>query len=160
MGDGVAHVGVERGAAFHVGSQPELEHRDAASSGAFGRIQRHVGIAQQVGAFVGAGLGDTDRTTTGDAASVDPGRTAQDLKQTLRHDLHGLAVGHAMGDHREFVASQSRHHVAGPHRVGQPARGFDQQRVAGRMAEAVVDELEVVEVDQQRRHAGVARPRI
>ena len=50
---------------------------------------------------------------------------------------------------REFVATETRGGVARPDARGQPARHFEQERVAGGVAEAVVHCLEVVEIHHQ-----------
>ena len=68
----------------------------------------------------------------------------------FRHPPHPLAVG-AGRDHRELVAADPRQGVGGAqHRVGAGGR-LDQDRVADLVAVAVIDPLEVVEVDQQHR---------
>ncbi len=54
---------------------------------------------------------------------------------------------------RELVAAQARHRVVGPQRRFQPTGDGHQQLVAGRVAEAVVDDLEAVEVEEQHRRA-------
>jgi hypothetical protein len=50
-----------------------------------------------------------------------------------------------------------RDRVAGPHAPEKPFGDSNQQRVAGRMTEAVVDEFELVQVQRQHRHrSGIA----
>jgi hypothetical protein len=49
----------------------------------------------------------------------------------------------------EFVAGQPGHDVGAAHAVQQPARDLAQHRVAGQVAEAVVEELEAVHVQVQ-----------
>ena len=61
------------------------------------------------------------------------------------------------GDHRELVAAEPRHQVVAAQRVRQPQRDVADQFVADRMAERVVDVLEMVEIDIEhrgRRRAG------
>ena len=53
----------------------------------------------------------------------------------------------------ELVAAEARRGVGGAHAPDQPPRGLAQELVAGRVAEAVVDVLERVEVDEQDRGA-------
>ena len=57
-----------------------------------------------------------------------------------------------LDEHRELVAAEAGHRVAGADRVAQPVGDLDQQLVAGGVAEAVVDLLEAVEVQEQDRH--------
>ena len=62
------------------------------------------------------------------------------------NDLGGL--GHVTGleQHGELVAPEAGHGVTGPGRASQPLGDGDEQLVAGGVAEAVVDHLEVVDV--------------
>jgi hypothetical protein len=61
----------------------------------------------------------------------------------------------ALAQDDELVASEPRHHVAGAHGAHEPAGDPAQQRVAGVVAEGVVDRLEVVQVDEH--HGGAPR---
>ncbi len=54
-------------------------------------------------------------------------------------------------DERELVATQPRHGVGIAHALRQPLGGLPQHHVARGVAEAVVDRLEVVEVDEEQR---------
>ena len=81
-------------------------------------------------------------------------------------------VEHAVGDgerhaeagrvgqqDRELVATEARDDVAGAQRIAHAVGDGDQQLVAGGVAQAVVDQLEVVEIEEQhdRLHARVRR---
>ena len=67
-------------------------------------------------------------------------------------DRHHLGVVVAdRGNHRELVAAEPRHQVVAAQRVRQPQRDVADQLVADRMAERVVDVLEMVEVDIEHR---------
>ena len=57
----------------------------------------------------------------------------------------------AHAHHHELVAAYARDGVFATHAALQPARHFLQQQVAVVVAQGVVDELEVVEVDEQQR---------
>ena len=72
-------------------------------------------------------------------------------------ELLQLLAAHRLGnDDRELVAAEpARGHLVGNHRL-EAARDLLQQMVAGDVAEAVVDRLEPVEVDQQHRALGAA----
>ena len=56
--------------------------------------------------------------------------------------------------HDELVAAQPGHQVAVAGRAPQPGGQLDEHDVAGVVAEAVVDRLEAVEVEQQQRRRG------
>lgn len=53
----------------------------------------------------------------------------------------------------ELVAADPRDGVAVPKRTPQPIRDDDQQLVAEQVAEAVVDVLELIDVDEQQAHS-------
>ena len=80
-------------------------------------------------------------------------------------------VAHALGDlprlvgarkvleqDGELVAAEPRSGVLGTQAAGQPLRGRAQQLVADRVAEAVVDRLEVVEIDEHHGELTVVAP--
>ena len=60
---------------------------------------------------------------------------------------------------RELVAAEARRRVDRPQALLQPGRDLDQELVAGGVAEAVVDRLEVVEVEEQQGDVVPAAPR-
>ena len=59
--------------------------------------------------------------------------------------------------HGELVAAQARERVARPHAALEPARGADQQLVAGLVSEAVVDRLEAIEIEVEHREQRIAQ---
>ena len=63
-------------------------------------------------------------------------------------------------EHRDLLAAPARDDVGGSQPLGQPAHDLDQHLVADCVAEAVVDRLEAVEVDdeQPRRHGSANDP--
>ena len=71
------------------------------------------------------------------------------LDELLRHAGHAAVVGEVGQDDDELVAAQARHGVARRAAPAQPVGHLAQQHVAGLVAEAVVDGLEAVEVDEQ-----------
>ena len=56
-------------------------------------------------------------------------------------------VGAGGGDDRELVAAETRHHVVVTQAAAQPLGDHADQLVADRVAERVVDVLEVIEID-------------
>jgi len=65
----------------------------------------------------------------------------------VRH-LIRLSIGHK---DQKFVATDPSYCIDFPGRRPQPLRTCTQDLVAGRMAEGVVDRLELIDVDEQRR---------
>src|SRR5882724_5149657 len=62
-----------------------------------------------------------------------------------------LGVLNPFQQHHELVAAKPCNHVAGAHTTAEPGRHLDQQGIARRMTQRVVDDLEPVEVDEQNR---------
>src|SRR5579862_9528492 len=58
-------------------------------------------------------------------------------------------------ENRKLIGPEPHHRVGGPHRLDHPPGDNLQQFVARRMAQAVVDQFEIVDVDQ-----GHARPTV
>ena len=80
----------------------------------------------------------------------DPRGLAQRQPQAIeqRFDLGGIAQ--AFADDHELVAAQPGDIVVRSQRTAQPARHLHQHQIAGGVAEAVVDRLEVVQVEHAR----------
>ncbi len=77
-----------------------------------------------------------------------------------RH-LAGRAAGPGGGQqHRELVAAQPRHQVAGTHAVREAVRDDLEDPVPDRMPECVVDHLEAVQVEQQESDPATAARRV
>ena len=154
--DAAGEVGLEleplEGARVHL----LLEQLDAVLALLLGQVHGHVGVAQH---DLGrrrpvVDRGDADAGGDHDLAAVDAERAAEVVEQAQGEADRADLVAAVLDQHRELVAAEAgRHRVAGQglaESLGHP----DQQLVADRVAEAVVDGLEVVEVDEQ--HAGHA----
>ena len=75
------------------------------------------------------------------------------ISATTRSAAHRVVV--QVGEqHQEAVPAGAGEHVRGAERLLQPRGQEPHQLVAGAVAERVVDELEVVEVDVQQRDSG------
>ena len=102
-----------------------------------------------------AAVGDTDGDVAVHSRAVgDTDRLADRRLCTLGHRGTGCRVG-TSDHHRELVAAEAGNRVAGPQQPQQSLADDLQHDVAGRMAEAVVDQLEVVEIEAQHRHGHV-----
>ncbi|MEZ5262905.1 MAG: hypothetical protein R2755_14305 [Acidimicrobiales bacterium] len=93
-----------------------------------------------------------------DLGPVDHQRLGQPVEHPLGHQAQGVGVGGAgvLEQHGELVAAHAGGGVARSQAVGQPVGQLHQQAVAGGVAQAVVDHLEVVEVDEQHHRIGPA----
>ena len=85
---------------------------------------------------------------------------AELVQQLLRHRRRLARLGDVLEEHAELVAADARDEVVAAHARLQ-ARGHDlQQAVADLVAEAVVDLLEVVHVEEQERRGLVVPARV
>jgi hypothetical protein len=133
----------------------ERPHR--AGAGRLGGVHRQVGVAQQL---VGvAASGDRPHAHAGPGVHLPAGhldRLAQVGGQPLGHRQRLPFAADPVQQHRELVPAEPRGGVALPQPCPQPLGHRLQDPVAGRVAEAVVDGPEVVEVQQQQRGGGAA----
>src|SRR5674476_331135 len=91
---------------------------------------------------------NSDTDGNDEVASADIKRTNELLLDAFSH-LHGIRLIGELQQDDEFVAAKSPDSIVAAH-AGLHAFGhFDQQLIAGQMPEAVVDQLEVVEVQKQ-----------
>ena len=99
---------------------------------------------------------------TGVDGDVLQGERLSQRRAQLARDSGGLLMARAIEQDRELVAAQAHQQVAGPQVLAQAGADLYQQHVACLVAEAVVDLLEPVQVQQQQRLAprlGVRHPR-
>ncbi len=109
-----------------------------------------------VGFVVGVD-GDADAGRHEQLVALDGEGLGGGIKDFFRHDLGMDGVFQLGQDDHELVAAESRHRIAFAQAFEQPSRGLAQQLVADGVAEAVVDLLELVEVDDHQGHH-VLRP--
>jgi hypothetical protein len=117
-------------------------------------VQRDVGLAHEVGA-IGAVLG-RERHADADAdvrlVAEDLERAAQVLEDAVERALDSVVEVLLLEQDGELVAAEAGDGFGAAENPAQPAGDFLDQRIAGEVAEAVVDVLEPVEVEQQDRH--------
>ena len=82
-------------------------------------------------------------------------RRTQDLEDALGDDLRPHAEGGVLNEQDELVPTETPHRVAVPQHRGQPCGDRHEELVAHRMAQRVIDVLEVVEVEK---HDGAGDP--
>ena len=129
-----------------------VEDLEPVASELLGPVHRRVGVAQQ----------HVRRRTVADgeaeagreehlAAVVEDERLGQHLVEPVGDREHRALAGHVLGEDHELVATEAGDGVVGPHDGAQPLGEADEQLVAGPVAEAVVDDLEPVEVEEEDR---------
>ena len=133
-----------------------LEQPVAALAVALGDVHRGVGVADQlVGVGRAPGLGDRDAQAGADDEVVvlELERAADALEDPLGGLDRGRQVLDVLEQDRELVAAEPRGGVGRADAGRDPLRHLEQHAVADGVTEAVVDGLEVVEIDEQHRHA-------
>ena len=85
--------------------------------------------------------------------AVDPERAGEGVQHPLGH--HIGVVGAALEEQGEFIAADSGGGVAGTNALGDALPCLDEEIVGGGVAQAVVDEFEVIEVDGDHGHRTV-----
>ena len=122
-----------------------------------GAIERGISTFDQVlGEHMLGALGDAD-------AEADCGL---DRAQAVRQRDAGMQAtgkieqivpaGLALAEHDELVAPEARHHVIGMHCMLEALGDADQQLIAGGVPIAIIDLLEVVEIEVKQRKRLVA----
>ena len=131
-----------------------LEDFDAVAADALGVIHREFGVLEHLLGAVRLAFGErqADRGGEEDFAVVEGDRRAQacgacvSAKATMRAgSLSDIRIS------GELVARQPRQRVLRLEQPGQPARDGEQDRIADRDADRIVDLLEAVEIDHQHR---------
>jgi hypothetical protein len=100
--------------------------------------------------------GDPDRGADDVLDVARAQRLLEDVEQAVGELLGALAAVDVSRDHDELVAAEARQHVTGTQRAGQATCDGPQDVVARTMAERVVHDLELVEVDEQHRDVAPA----
>ena len=135
------------GVGVHVGPV----HLEASLAVALGKVHGEVGVPKQiVGRLLRAlAEGDADAGPHRDVVVVDAERRNEGFGDALGDHLGCLGHRARLDQHGELVATETGDRVTGPGGGSEPFGHGDQQAVAGRVSEAVVDRLEVVEVQEQ-----------
>ena len=130
-----------------------VEDREAGLAVGLRHVHRDVGVADDVRGDLGgvAGARDADARGDRDVLVADEVRRPELAHEPLGHRDGALQVRRVLGQHGELVAAEPGHEVAVPDGAGDPLGDRDEQGVAGGVAERVVDDLEVVEVEEQDR---------
>ena len=157
--DGFEQVAFEQFAARQIGVHGGVIDAGAVAAFVLGAIERHVGIAQNVGGIADTAVddGDADRGADDDVVAADRIGRAERIDDAAGDSLQRVGIGFAGGDDGEFVAAEPRHQILAAHDAAQPLGDVENELVADVMAERVVDVLEVIEIDIEhggRRAAG------
>ena len=133
--------------------------RVTVTAGFLHRVHRNVSVLEQRRAVVGVARIDADADARADVDldSLDEERRPEAPAQRVRHDLGSTHESGLLGrvalevgkKDQELIAALTCDNVRLSDRGAQPRSDCFEQFVAGGMPEAVVDQLEVVEVDEE-----------
>ncbi len=155
---GVCQVRAELEALEHLLPHARPVDLPTALAVVLGGVHGDVGVAQQaLDRVVRIAEGDADRRPGVGGHTGSEGDRLGKLGQQPIGDLERGVGRLALDEHGELVAAQSGDRVGPADDGTQAAADLLQHAVAGGVAEAVVDGLEVVEVDAQHRRAGGRR---
>ncbi len=119
----------------------------------FGLVQGQTGVFHQ-GLRVTTvqwRAGEAHRAGDADQLIVDEHRLVQRGQHLGGGGVPGFLIG-VVDQHGKFVTGKARQYVGRAQGIAQAPRQADQQFVTGLVAKAVVDALEVIDVDQQQAH--------
>ena len=157
FGERLAQVHLELHAVLHGVLHPALEHDEAVLAVPLGAVHRDVRVAQELLRGVAVSRRDPDARGHGDAVLLvlpELEGVLERVEQALGDQFGAGVQRELLGDHHELVPAEAPERV-GPADHAVQARGDRlQELVADGVAEGVVDALEVVEVDEQRRRTG------
>ena len=147
-----AQIGLERQPVGALRAHARPEHLDAIAAAVLGVAHGDLGVLEHVvalGVQLRIEQGDADRGRQADLALGEGDRRRQRAAHGLGelHDMFGIGFGN--DDDRERVAGNAGQRVLRLQQARQPARGRQQDRIAGGHADALVDLLEPVEIDAQ-----------
>ena len=132
-----------------------VEQLDAPPSQLLGREHGYVRVAQEPGRRVVLAFRDDrpDARIEEDLVGVQRERLIEHTAQAPGERDHVLGARDVVADDRQLVAAEARQPVAGPQHSGEPPGNRGEQLIAGFVAEAVVDDLEVVEIEDHQADA-------
>ena len=160
--DRVAEVGLDEQALLGRHPHRGVEDLKARFAKLLGPVHRGVGVSKYVrGLLIPLGAqGDADADRDGDFAAVEVERLVRGGEEPVGDRLEIVRILDAVEQHRELVAPEpgegavtpeTSHRVARPQGALQPFRQRHQQFVAGAVAQAVVDDLEAIDIDEEHR---------
>ncbi len=147
--DGAAQFGLQREAVGFPGAHRRLVDVDAVAADALGVIHRKLGVLDDLLGQLGLRIGQrqADRGGEEDLAVVEGDRRADGLADGLGEGGDAGGVLFRQQDQPELVAGEPRQRVLRLQDAGQAACQRQQDGIADRDADGIVDLLEAVEVD-------------
>ena len=136
---------------MRLSTQRRHEESVRAPAVGLGVIEREVGIGDQVVGIAPVVGRDRDAGAAADVQDVVG--DVERLRELREHRVDDLGddarIAAVRDDHDEFVAAEPADLAAARGHAGEALRHLDQQPVAGRMTDGVIDVLEAVEIEQR-----------
>jgi len=126
-------------------------------------VHREVGVAQHVlaaGVVLAVGQHDAETQRGEELAAFDDHRRAERVDDAAGDPVAALVADRPGQQQRELVAAQAGQEVVRAQAGADALADFDQQRVAGGVAQRVVDQLEAIHVDQHQRERATLVERV
>ena len=134
-----------------VAMHARVEHDVLTLAVRFGPIYRDVSVAEDSFNVVAIWMAQRHADAGGDHhfTSIEGERAAELSSDVVGHRGRLCLAGDAVEQHHELIAAKAGDGVLGPSAGQQSGGRLHQQLVADGVAEAVVDQLETVQVDEQ-----------
>ena len=157
----IAQIEFQRAAHLQADVHFRLEEPPDRPAIRLGEVERDIGAFQQFVIRLAIAGRDCDPDADADrqAVAFDLVRRAENLDDAAGEDRRIFRLIEAGLQNGEFVAAEAGDRVDFAHAGLQPLRHRAQQRVADRMAERIVDLLEVIEIKAQHSEATTGRGR-
>ena len=145
----VPQLGLQRQTIAPARAHRRLEHFDAVAADALAVIHGELGVFQDLFLARRLSLGkrQADRGGEQDFAVVEGDRSAQGLADGIGES--GDAVGLALGEQQQavLIAAQPRQGILRLEQAAEPPRQRQQDRIADRDPDRIIDLLETIEID-------------
>src|SRR5918992_1643225 len=155
-----SQVVFESGAGPLRGARPRVEYLEASFAAGLRAIHREVGVTEKLLVSFDSNPAKRDPNAGGDdnLAPVTEQRHVQRFLHSLPHTGRVGRIPQVVEEYGEFVTAEPRKHIARPHGSLEPPRNTGEQAIAGQVAEAVVDLLEPIEIEEEQTNGPVRSP--
>src|SRR5690242_15146338 len=132
-----------------------VEYLESGASLLFRAVERQVRAAKQMLRMIIrlAVHGDAQTHRRECLVLADANRGLERRLQSLGNASRVTRLTYVLEQERKFVATEAREHIERPKATREAPRHFEQQLVSGDVAKAVVDRLEIVEIEEQHAEA-------
>ncbi len=160
--DGAPQLALQHQTLPRRAAQAVTERHDAVFPVPFRRDHRAVGLSQHLPALFSVVRKEADPDAGGhpDRMALDLERLLQDFQRALGRAFGIPSVLHIVQDQRELVAADACQRVRLPEARFHPLRHLAEEYVAHAVTQAVIDQLESIQIDIEQRYLPVLAPRL